>query len=140
MGFERLFLFQGKMQEEENSRQYESWAFPYGSAQKEKIRRLLQLLVPGQAEGLAFVAYLTGREEYLGKGGTAGERGVQERLSQAGNRMEKVLHGKDRRDIPVYLSLILADAQVGPDLSYPSPELLRQRAAGLAEEGKRQSI
>ena len=42
MGFERLFLFQGKKREEENSRQYESWAFPYGSAQKEKIRKLLQ--------------------------------------------------------------------------------------------------
>lgn len=138
MGFERLFLFQGKKREEENSRQYESWAFPYGSAQKEKIRKLLHLLIPGQTEGLALVAYLTGREAYLGKGGTAGERSVQERLSRAENRLETVLHGKDRRDIPVYLSLILADEQVGPDLSYPTPELLLQQAAALA--AKRESI
>jgi len=117
------------------AKRYDRWAFPYGVAQKEKIRALLAELLPEEKPDMAMLVYLQGKQGYTG-GNAAEDKPPREcsfekRVYYAQWAMETTLRGKLRKRMPRYLALIVADQQVDESLQYPTVEELRASAEEL---------
>lgn len=114
------------------AKRYDRWAFPYGSAQKEKIIELLRQLLPEEKEKMALLVFLQGKQGYTGGNAAEGkpprECSFEKRIYYAQWAMETTLRGKLRQRMPRYLALIIADQKVDQNLQYPSVEDLLKQA------------
>lgn len=136
MGILNWFTFKSPEERARDSRLYDRWAFPYGEAQKAKVRERLRQLLPEEAPSTAMAVYLIGREGYLGHYKETPEelarRTEEEKLRGGAAALKKQLLGRNRRLLPRYLALIVADEQVDEELCYPPEDALRQAAQELA--------
>ena len=123
------FSFKSKAQREKEQQRYGAWAFPYGAAQQERIRALLGELFPREEPSLAMVRYLNRREGYWDYYGE-GDEG-RDPLADALAAMVRRSNRRPTEELLLYAALIQADAQVGPELDYPTAEELRALAAAL---------
>ena len=122
MGLREFFAIKSLKQKEAEQRQYNAWAFPYGEAQLQRVRSLITELMPDEKQtGIA--VYLIGKEAYS----------RQQRAEDACKAMEAQLPGKHRKKLPLFLALILADAQVDENLNYPDAEALKKQAKELED-------
>ena len=119
-----LFRFRSKKQEQKELEEYTAWAFPYGSAQKEKIRVLLAALVPKEDASIAMMAFLIGKEAYWDKDEEHDENEQWDPLQEAADVLRRNGLRIHRKHLPLYLALILADSQVVERLLYPAAEEL----------------
>lgn len=134
MGFMQWFAYRSPRQVRRDARRYDAWAFPYGMAQQEKVRRLLADLVPGQPAQVSMARYLLAREGLLGGWDDPDyltQVPEEERLLAAAKRLHGQLYHKINGEMGLYLALAEADAAVGPELRYPAPERLTARGAEL---------
>ena len=127
-----LFRFRSKKQEQKEQEAYAAWAFPYGAAQREKIRDLLGELLPRENAAISLVIFLTGKEAYCDKDGDQEEDGgKRDPLLDAADALRRSGLRVKKQHLPVYLALILADSRVDAELAYPTAEELREMAARL---------
>lgn len=122
--------FKSRRQEAKEQAEYAAWAFPYGSAQQEKIRALLAQLFPREPISVAMVNYLTGREAFLNR-----YDDYDEGYDPLEAAMDELYHCATvpRRDITLYIALIAADSRAGESLEYPDPEEIRAAAGTLTD-------
>ena len=136
MGFADWFAIKTPAQRKRESMLYDRWAFPHGQAQREKIQTLLVELMPKEDPISGMAVYLIGREGYLGSfrmlPEEQAERTEEKKMAAMRHALENQLRGKFRKDMPLYMALILADANIGPDLAYPTAEELKKKAQELA--------
>lgn len=137
MGFADWFIMKSKEQQEAESRRYKQWAFPYGDAQKERVEKLLQELLPKEKKDMAMLSYLMGKEAYYGSASPDMEKPSEsdrhKRLERAFRTLKNSIPRSKRSTIYVYLALIAADEQVGEDLRYPTAEAILEQAKALEE-------
>lgn len=133
-----MFLFKSRKQRERDAKKFDKWAFPYGEPQREKIAQILKELLPKEEAKAAMAVYLMGREAYRGSfrldAEDLADRSEKDKMRALDYLLDTQLFGRYRKFIPYYKALILADAQVGPEMDYPSVEELRRRAEALAEK------
>ena len=126
LGEIQWLTWKSKKKREKEEAEYLEWAFPYGTAQREKIDSILKDLFPHEDVSTALVAYLSCREIY----DDAIEDGNN--LTDAVKIMKKYLARYKKiispTDLPYYISLVLANAEIGPDLNYPPVEELKKTA------------
>ena len=132
-----FFGIKSRKQRERDAKKFDRWAFPYGEPQREKIAQILKELLPKEEARAAMAVYLMGREAYRGSfrldAEDLAERTEKEKMRSLDYLLDSQLFGRYRKFIPYYKAVILADAQVGPEMDYPSVEELRRRAEELAD-------
>ena len=112
---------------------YAKWCFPYGDAQRDRVKELLAELVADRDEAMMLCTYLTGRETYRGGFGVVDDETPEPELrEEMFEDLKNLLRGKNRKQAPLYAALILADAAVDETLQYPAPDALRAAAEELA--------
>ena len=136
MGFAEWFSFKSKAEKERELRQYEKWAFPFGSAQKEKLTQLVAELLPEEPGKAAMMIYLMGREGYRGSVKEDPEeiaaKPKERRMRRAMAQVDSMLPNRRKKKLlSRYVALILADSEVDETLNYPSVEQLRRQAEEL---------
>ena len=125
-----LFRFRSKKQEQKEREAYAAWAFPYGPAQKEKIRALLTQLLPKEDAAIAMVIFLMGKEAFCDKDGEREDDELRNPLRDAAEALQHSGMRVRKQHLPLYLALILADSRVDERLLYPEVEEL----AAMAEQ------
>ena len=132
-----MFAFKTRKQRERDAKKFDRWAFPYGEPQRQKIAQLLKELLPKEEAKAAMAVYLMGREAYRGSfkddPEDLVERTEERKLRALDYTLKTQLFGRYKKFVPYYKALVLADAQVGSELDYPSVEELRRHAEELAE-------
>ena len=126
------FTFKSAKQRAREEKQFASWAFPYGEAQKEKVLELIRQLLPKEDPKAAMAVFLMGREALRGSfkddPEDLAERTEQNKMAALDRTLETQLFGRYKKFIPYYKVLVLADLKVDETLNYPSVEELRRRA------------
>ena len=138
MGVRDWFVIKSREEREADERRYKRFAFPYGDAQRKEIERLISELLPTEPADTAMAVYLMGREGYLGSYRMDEEdrdaRSEEEKRAACIKILRRQLQAGHRKLLPYYMALILADAAVGEELSYPDAEELRAMATELGKE------
>ena len=131
LGEFKLFQFKSKKQIEKEAKEYALWAFPYGDLQKEKLSALVKELSPKTPVQLSLASFLTCKELY--------ENALEnsESRDDAVNNMINVIRSYSQLiktdEMPLYLALVLADADVDDSCEYPSAEEMRVRIKKLED-------
>ena len=125
MAWWNFFEIKSFQQKEEEQRQYNAWAFPYGQTQQRIVQeRILELMPDEKKTGL--VVYLIGREAYQ-------NAEFEDPMVAACRAMRHQLPGRHGRKCYLFLALILADAQIDENLRYPDGETIRLEAKRLED-------
>ena len=126
MALGEFSMFQWKSREtrEREQQEYEKWAFPHGPEQRSKLEALLRELQPREKTEFVMMGYLTCKELY--------ERHMKkfesrdEALNFMINEEKKYKQIINRRDMTMYLAVVLADAEINEQCDYPSAEEIRE--------------
>ena len=131
LGEFKLFQFKSKKQQEKEAEQYAEWAFPYGELQRENLTNLVKELVPKASVPICLATFLTCKEVY---------QSVLESSESNDEATEKMLksvrsYGQliKAKEMPMYLALVLADANVNETCVYPPVEEIQKRIQELED-------
>jgi len=134
LGEFKLFQFKSRKQKEIEEQEYAVWAFPYGDTQRERLCELIRLLYPKASIPIYLAAFLTCKELY--------ERELKDSESDE-ETVEKMINVvKDygqlirKSEMPMYLALVLADADVDENCEYPSAEEIQAKILELTDMKK----
>ena len=131
LGEWKMFQFKSKKQREKEAKEYAKWAFPYGELQRERLTELMRELMPKGAVEINMASYLTCKELY--------ENTLEdcESPEDATNRMINIIRSYGQlisaNDMPIYLAVVLADADVDENCEYPSADEMRERIQKLID-------
>ena len=131
LGEWKMFQFKSKKQREKEAAEYAKWAFPYGDLQRERLTNLMRELMPKGAVEIHMASYLTCKELY--------ENTLEdcESPEDATNKMINIIRSYGQlisaNDMPVYLAIVLADADVDENCEYPSVDEVRERVQKLID-------
>jgi len=134
LGEFRLFQMKSKEQREKEKNEYAVWAFPYGDLQRENLTDLMQGLDPKKPIQIFLVSYLTCKELY--------ERTLEKSESREDatdkmlNEVKSYSQLISAKEMSLYLALVLADADVNEDCTYPSVNEIRERIQELEDMRK----
>ena len=140
MGFEEWFAFKTAKQRAKEEKMFAHWAFPYGDAQKEKVSQIIRELMPKEDPRSGLAVFLMGRQAYRGSfkddPEDLAERTEEDKMAALDKTLATQLFGKNKKFIPYYKVLVLADVNVDESLNYPSVEELRRRAEAMPVKKK----
>jgi len=134
-----MFQMKSKKQREKEEKAYANWAFPHGDLQRERLAELLaELIIKGPVE-INMASFLTCKELY--------ENTLEDSESQDA-AIEKIInvlrsYGQliKSEEMPIFLALVLADAEIDENCEYPSAQEMRERIQKLTEmKAKRKSL
>ena len=123
---------QSREEREREDQAFFRWAFPYGAAQRERVLALLERVLPRRRPQMALVIYLTAREAFWDREGLYAGIPGPDPADRAAACLRERRMGVPRQEIPVYVALVMADREVGEDLSYPGPEEILAAAEALS--------
>ena len=138
LGEFKLFQFKSKKQREKEEREYALWAFPYGDLQKENLAALIQELIPKISVPLGLASFLTCKE--LFENTLEDSQSRDDAIDKMLNVIKSYSQLINKAEMPMYLALVLADAEVDEDCRYPAPDEMRasiQELEDLIEKPKR---
>ncbi len=134
MGKEIQWLsFKTSEQKQADLDEYTQWAFKFGQEQKEKIEEILGKLFPKEIPSMAMMTYLLGRDAYYGKYGTK-KSSDRNPLKDMYNVLSKKRYQVPKKDIPLYMALVIADERVSETLDYPPEDVLHVVAERLMNQ------
>jgi hypothetical protein len=128
LGDFNLFVWKSKAQQEKEQEEYESWAFPYGKPQREKLVKLMLEVFPKESETTALISFLTCKELYTKfcKTPDLSDYAINKLLEMKGYK--RLIR---KKDMPLYVALVVADARVDENLNYPTAEEIIAMAKGF---------
>ena len=131
LGEFKMFQWKSKAQREKEEKEYAAWAFPHGEKQKENLSALIRELKPKASIPLCMASFLTCKELF---GNTlevseSREETVEKMLNVIGNYNQLIKND----EMPMYLALVVADADLDEECEYPSAEEMRTRIQELAD-------
>ena len=131
LGEFRLFQFKSKKQQEQEARQYAEWAFPFGELQRENLTNLVKDLVPKASVPICLASYLTCKELYedVLENSESSEIATEKMLRSIKNFGQLI----KAKEMPLYLALVLADANVDETCEYPPAEEVKKRIQELED-------
>ena len=120
LGEIKLFQFKSKKQQEKEERQYAEWAFPYGEQQRENLTNLIKEINPKASIPICLASFLTCKELYedVLENSDSPEEATEKMLKVIKNYSQLVR----AKEMPLYLTLVLADANIDETCNYPSKE------------------
>ena len=129
LGDFKLFQWKSNMQVEKEAKAYAQWAFPFGETQKEKLNALFSELKPKEMRTISLVSFLTCKELY---------ENVEEEAESQDDAIRKFLklvknHSSlvKKKDVTMYLAVVLADMEIDEECDYPNVEEFRERIQEL---------
>ena len=125
--------FKTKAQKQAGLDEYKKWAFKYGGKHKEKIEQILARLFPKERPSFAMMTYLLARDAYYGLYGTGNYR-VRDPVQDMYSVLSKRCFQVPKKDIPLYMALVIADEKVSDNLDYPPDDEIYAIASELAEK------
>ena len=134
LGEFKMFQMKSKRQREKEEREYAIWAFPYGELQKAKLTDLIKELNPKASIKLSLASFLTCKELF--------DKALEDTGSQedAIYTMVNVIKNYNQLiksdEMPMYLALVLADAEIEEKCEYPSADDMRIRIQELDDVKK----
>ena len=131
LGEFRLFQMKSKRQREKEAQEYAAWAFPYGELQRENLTALTKELMPKESSPLVLASFLTCKElfESVLENSETRENAVDKMINVLGGYSQLI-----RRDeMPTYLALVLADADIDEKCEYPSVDEVRASIQELTD-------
>ena len=137
LGEWKLFQFKSKKQRDKEAKAYALWAFPYGDLQRARLTELTKELFPKGATEINLASFLTCKELY--------EDVLEEteEKDEAVNRMINVIKSYGQlisiKEMPAYLALVLADAEIDENCEYPTADEMRERIKKLEEMRTKES-
>ena len=134
LGEFRLFQFKSKKQMEKEEREYAAWAFPYGDMQRDNLTALVRELIPKASTSLCLASFLTCKELYEStlEDSESKDKAVDNMINVM--RSYGQLIKKD--ELPIYLALVLADADIDEKCEYPSADEIRALTQELTDMRK----
>jgi len=131
LGEWKMFQFKSKKQRDKEAKEYAVWAFPYGDIQRERLTALTRQLVPKGPVEIHLASFLTCKELY--------EDTLEncESKEDAADKMINVIGSYGQlisiREMPFYLALVLADAEIDENCEYPTADEMRDRIKKLED-------
>lgn len=119
-----MFSWKNKEQREREQQEYEQWAFPYGQEQRGKLESLMRELRPKERAEFIMMGYLTCKElyeRYLKKFGSRDEA-----VDYMVNEEKKYKQLINKKDMTMYIAIVLADAAVDERCEYASADEIRE--------------
>ena len=138
LGEFKLFQMKSKKQRDKEAREYAAWAFPYGDTQRDKLSALICELLPKPSGSIGLASFLTCKELY--------ERTLEDSESpeEAIDKMVNVIRNYSQlirnEEMPIYLALVLADAELDEKCEYPTVDEMRSRIQGLTDLKKEKKL
>lgn len=129
LGDYAIFSWKSKKKQKNEAIEYEKWAFPYGSAQREKLQALLLEVFPKETVATTLIPFLTAKELFEGfcKSPDLEDYAIDRML----NGLKKYKRIIRKNDMPLYVALVLADSRIDSDLCYPTANDVRAKATQL---------
>ena len=118
LGNSGLFSWKSKETIEREAKEYETWAFPYGQEQRDKLEALVREVVPKGHVPFALMGFLTCKELY--------EKHLKQTESSDKatdiliNVEKKYMQIIKKKEMTTFLALVLADAEIDERCEYPS--------------------
>ncbi|MCL2152196.1 MAG: hypothetical protein FWH57_04430 [Oscillospiraceae bacterium] len=136
LGEINLFSWKSKDKRQKDQEEYAVWAFPYGQKQRGNLEGLLRDLLPKESTSISLVAYLTCKELYEGAVKSADTDASDGNATAIGivmkdqKRYRQIIKSKD---MPTYIALVMADANIDEQCVYPTADEIRASAQELSE-------
>jgi len=129
LGEFRMFQWKSKEQRDKEAKEYAAWAFPHGDKQKKNLEALIHALKPKASLPLSMASFLTCKELYERtlESLESRESAVDKMLNTIGNYNQLIKSD----EMPMYLALVLADADLDEECEYPSIEEMHVRIQEL---------
>ena len=126
LGEYRIFSWKSKAAQEKEQEEYDAWAFPYGEKQREALQALLFEIYPKESVPTTLIPFLTCKELYEGMLKNAGSSDAA--VDTMINKQKKYKQIIRKKTMATYLAVVLADADVDEQCSYPSAETIKEKA------------
>jgi hypothetical protein len=128
LGESNIFSWKSKAQQEREQVEYEKWAFPYGPPQREKLVKLMLKIFPKESESTTLIPFLTCKELYCKfcKTPDLHDDAISKLLE-----MKKYKRLIRKKEMPLYIALVVADARVDETLEYPEADDIIAMAKGF---------
>jgi len=134
LGDYNLFTWKSRATQEKEQEEYAKWAFPYGQKQRDNLQELLFALFPRESVPTTLIPFLTCKELYEGILRKAGSRDAA--IDTLVNKQRKYKQIIKKKNMTMYLALVLADADVGEQGEYPDADKIRELAEELEKYKK----
>ena len=131
LGEFKLFQFKSKKQREKEEREYALWAFPYGDLQREKLGDLIMELIPKASLPIYLASYLTCKELFDNTLEDAESRdsAINKMINGIGSYGQLI----KKNEMPMYLALVLVDAEIDEKCEYPPIDEIRAKIQELTD-------
>ena len=124
-----IFTWKSKSTQNKEAIEYEKWAFPYGEEQRKRLEALLGELFPKADLPSLLISFLTCKEIYEGVFDKEGseEAAASYMINEVG-KYKMVLR---KKEMPMYIAIVLADERVDGSFWYQSADEIRAKAQQL---------
>jgi len=129
LGDYQLFTWKSKATQEREQEEYAKWAFPYGQKQRDNLQELLFALFPKESVPTTLIPFLTCKELYEGvmKKAESSEAAIDTLINKQ-KRYKQILK---KKQMTMYLAIVLADAAIDETCTYPTADEIRERVKEL---------
>ena len=123
LGEWKLFQFKSKKQRDKEEKAYAIWAFPYGEMQRERLTALMREIDPKESIQIFITAFLTCKELYEStlEKSESHEAAIDKMLNEIKSYNQLI----KAKEMPMYLALVLADANLDESCEYPSADTVK---------------
>ena len=118
-----LFSWKSKATIQKEQEEYGKWAFPFGQTQRDNLEALLRSINPKESMPTMLIQFLTCKELFEGivKKSESRDAAVDTMI----NTQKKYKQILAKKNMTLYLALVLADAEVDESCVYPSADEIR---------------
>ena len=129
LGEFKFFQMKSKRQREKEAREYAAWAFPYGDLQRERLTELVRELFPKGHLEINLASFLTCKELYenLLEDTESRDTAIDSMINVMRSYGNLIKAG----EMPTFLALVLADAEIDERCEYPSVNEMQERIQEL---------
>jgi len=124
-----MFSWKNRATQQKEQEEYARWAFPYGQQQRDNLEILMRSLYPKESLPSMLIPFLTCKELYEGYLKTGGSS--EEAIKTLMNKTRKHKHLVKKKNLTTYAALVLADAVLDNQCTYPSADEIRAWAQEL---------
>ena len=121
-----LFSWKSRATQEREQEEYAKWAFPFGEKQRERLEALLLAVFPKESVTATLISFLTCKELY--EGVLKKSDSVDDAVNTLINKHKRYKRILRKKDMPSYIALVLADADVDENCEYPDADEIREQA------------
>ena len=103
---------------------YEKWAFPYGSNQRNAMEKLVREVYPGVSMGVVMMGFLTCKEIY--EKADQSDITFDEMADYLINSTKEYRSLIKKHEMPRCVAFVLIDSQIDENLNYPTATQMRE--------------